>query len=169
MCTNTTENRKTVTFKNNDNKWTLKTEASSTMWALQRALVSVIITLLNDSARLLNKKMAAPSTCDKQIKSPIGWKSKRNTILPSVYTVPFHISTQRNIHRHSENRIWKYCVYSPSRKPIVLVAIFDFQVIHLSTSIASTCKHHGERLRSERKRTITLRTLALLNTPQVSR
>ena len=43
-------------------------EASSTVRALDRALVSVIITLLNDSERSLNKKMAAPS--NKQIKSP---------------------------------------------------------------------------------------------------
>ena len=43
-------------------------ETSSTMRALQRALVYVIITLLNDSKRSLNKKMAAPS--NKQIKSP---------------------------------------------------------------------------------------------------
>ena len=100
---------------------------------------------------------------------PNGWKSKQNTVLPSVLIVPFHISTQINIHRHSESWIWKYCVHSPSRKPIiVLVTIFDFRAIHLSTWIASACKHLGERLRSGRKHSIALRALALLNTPLVN-
>ena len=56
-------------------------EASSTVRALDRALVSVIITLLNDSERSLNKKMAAPS--NKQIKSPqmVGNQSKTPSYL----------------------------------------------------------------------------------------
>ena len=41
-------------------------KAGSTARALGRALVSVSITLLNDSERSLNKKMEAPS--NKQIK-----------------------------------------------------------------------------------------------------
>ena len=60
---------------------TQKPEASSSMGALQRVLVNVIITLLNDSERSLSK-IAALS--NKQIKSPISWKSKQNTFQPSV-------------------------------------------------------------------------------------
>ena len=50
-------------------------EASSTKQALQRALVGVIITLLNDSERLLNKKWLRPVT--NKSNPPIGWKSIR--------------------------------------------------------------------------------------------
>ena len=139
-------------------KWNKQTEASTTMRALKRALVSVIMTLLNDSELSLNYKMAAPS--NKQIKFP---PSVRNQSEPPSYLQfkLFHfiyIFTQRNIHRYSKNRIWKYCVHSPSRKLIiVLVVILDFRSIYLSTWIAS--------LRSERKHSIALRALALLKTP----
>ena len=78
-------------------------EMSSTMRALQRALVSVIITLLDDSERSLNKKWLCPVT--NKSNTPLGWKSKRKILLPSFKIVPYHISTQRNIHRHSKNRI----------------------------------------------------------------
>ena len=57
-------------------------EASSTVRALDRALVSVIITLLNDSERSLNKKWRRPVT--NKSNPPNGWKSKQNTVLPSV-------------------------------------------------------------------------------------
>ena len=53
----------------------LSPEASSTIRALQRALVSVINTLLNDSERSLNKKWLRPVT--NKSNPPIGWKSKR--------------------------------------------------------------------------------------------
>ena len=56
------------------------TKASSTMRALQGS--SVINTLLNDSECSLNKKWLRPVT--NKSNSPIGWKSKRNTFLPSV-------------------------------------------------------------------------------------
>ena len=45
--------------------------------ALQRALVSVIITLLNDSERSLNKKWLRPVT--NKPNPPIGWKSKHTS------------------------------------------------------------------------------------------
>ena len=57
------------------------------------------------------------------------------------------------------------CIVPHENPIIVLVTIFDFWVMHLSTWIASTCKHLGECLRSERKHSIALRVLALLNTP----
>ena len=106
--------------------------------------------------------MAAPS--NKQIKTTSVGNQSENTFLPSVWIVSFHISTQRSIFRHFKNRIWKYCEHSASQKPIiVLVGIFDFRAIHLSTWIASTCKHLGKHLRSERKHSKALWALALLN------
>ena len=63
-------------------------EASSTIRAPQRALVSVIITLLNDSERWLNKKWLRPVT-NKQ-NPPIGWKSKRKH--SSIFSLDCSIS-----------------------------------------------------------------------------
>ena len=63
----------------------VKTEVSSKMRALQRAIVSVIIALLNNSERSLNKKMAAPS--NKQIKFPHWLEINAKhlpTFLPSI-------------------------------------------------------------------------------------
>ena len=57
-------------------------EASSSMRAIDWALVSVIIAMFNDSERLLNKKWLQPVT--NQSNAPIGGKAKRNTFLPSV-------------------------------------------------------------------------------------
>ena len=70
--------------KSNDS-WTLEyqfsegeavPEASLTMRALEPALVSAIITLLNDSERSLNKKWLRPVT--NKSNPPIGWKLKQN-------------------------------------------------------------------------------------------
>ena len=141
------------------------TEASSTIKALDQALFSTIITLVNDSERLFNKKWLRPVT--NQSNHPSGWKAKPNTFLHSVLLDPFHMSTT-NIHRHSKNRIWKYCVHGSSRKLIIiLVAILEYRAKHLSSWIASACKRLGERLRSEENHWIALGVLALLNTLQV--
>ena len=57
-------------------------EASSTIGVLQRVLVSVIITLLNDNERSLNKKWLRPVT-NKSKRQLVGDQSE-NTFLPSV-------------------------------------------------------------------------------------
>ena len=140
-------------------------EASSTVRALGRALVSVIITLLNDSECTLNKKWRRPVTNKSNAPKWLEIKAKHHPTFSLNCSISY-IHT-KNIHRHSESWIWKYCVHSPSQKPIiVLVTIFDFWVIHLSTWIASACKHFGERLRSGREHSIALRALAFLNMPQ---
>ena len=59
-----------------------RSEANSTMRALDPALVSVIIKLLNDSERLLNKKWLRPVISKSN--ASIGWKAKGNTFLPEV-------------------------------------------------------------------------------------
>ena len=52
------------------------------MRMLDRVLVSVIITLLNDNERSLNNKWLRPVT--NKSNGPTGWKGKRNTFLPLV-------------------------------------------------------------------------------------
>ena len=52
------------------------------MRALHRALVSVIITLLNDSERLLNKKWLRPVIGKSS--ASISWKEKRISFLLAV-------------------------------------------------------------------------------------
>ena len=126
----------------------MRAVASSTMRALRRALVSVIISLLNDSECSLNRKWLRIVT---NKSNPTHWLEINAKHLPTFGSNGSisYISTQRNIQTnkgtfHSKNRIWKYCVHSPSRKPIVgLVAIIDFRAIHLSTWIASAYKHLG--------------------------
>ena len=57
-------------------------EASSTIGLLQRVLVSVIMTLLNDSERSLNKKWLCPVT--NKSKRQLEGNQSENTFLPSV-------------------------------------------------------------------------------------
>ena len=67
------------------------------------SLFCMIITLLNDSERLLNKKWLCPII--RKSDASICWKGKQYTFLHVFYIVFFHISTQRNKHGHSKNRI----------------------------------------------------------------
>ena len=62
------------------------------MRALDRALVCTIITLLNDSERLLNSAFVI-----RKSDASICWKAKRITILRAILIVSFHISTQKTI------------------------------------------------------------------------
>ena len=136
-------------------------EASSTMRALQRALVSVIITLLNDSERSLNKKWLCPVTYKSN--PPFVWnQSETHSYLQFKL---FHF-----IYPHKETYIVVPKIESENiacyltKTHHCFGSHLGFRTIHLSILIASACKHLGERWRSERKHLIALRALALLNT-----